>query len=172
MLPVRASREEEVVGFLSLEVASRLHDLAGFYRGTWWGQSLGSFLATSKTSGTVTLMTHINMSLWLREGTSTPCFPPTNPAARRLGVRARGGEPVGAALHEPPGRPHQALAPAPAVAVLPLAPARCLHHHVPLLLPGTVPTACSSCVSSFSFLMLLHLLTVPSGRPGIWEEHR
>lgn len=40
------------------------------------GESLGSFLATSKDSGTVTLMTHINVPLWLSEGTSAPCFHP------------------------------------------------------------------------------------------------
>lgn len=86
-------------------------------------------------------MIHINTSPWLSENTGVACFPPAHPAARQLRVCARGGEPVSAALHEPTGRPHQALAPAPAVAVLPLAPAGCLHHHVPLLLPGTVRTA-------------------------------
>lgn len=96
-----------------------LPDLARLCRGTWQGKSLGASLATPKHSG---IMAHVNMSPWLNKGTSAPCFPPTHLVARRLRVRARGGEPVGAALHEPSGRPHQALAPAPAVAVLPLAP--------------------------------------------------
>ena len=64
-----------------------------------------------------------NMSPWLCESTSALFFPPAHPAARRLRVCACGGEPVSAALHEPKGRPHQALAPTAAVAVLPLAPA-------------------------------------------------
>lgn len=112
-----------------------------------------------------------SMSPWLWAGTSAPCSPPACLAARRLGVRAGGGEPVSAALHEPPGRPHQALAPAAAVAVLPLSAARCLYHHVPLLLPGTVPAACSSCMVPGFFLLLFHFPNVSLGRPGIWEEH-
>lgn len=103
-----------------------------------------------------------------------PCasHPPTCPAAGRLGVRACGGEPVGAALHEPSGRPHQALAPAPAVAVLPLTPAGRLHHHVPLLLPGTLPAAGSSFKAPGFFCLLFHFPNVPLGRLGIWEEHK
>lgn len=58
-------------------------------------------------------------------------------AAGRLRVRARGGEPRRAALHEPQGRAGEALAAPAALAVLPLAAARRLHHHVPVLLPGT-----------------------------------
>ncbi|XP_059712875.1 intraflagellar transport protein 122 homolog isoform X1 [Haemorhous mexicanus] len=61
---------------------------------------------------------------------SALCF-----AAGRLRVRARGGEPRRAARHEPPRRAGQALAAPAALAVLPLAAARRLHHHVPLLLP-------------------------------------
>ena len=72
-----------------------------------------------------------------RQLSEAPFALPARPAARWLGVRARGGEPLRAALHDPAGRPHQALAAAPAVAVLPLPAARRLHHHVPLLLPGT-----------------------------------
>ncbi|XP_041868916.1 intraflagellar transport protein 122 homolog isoform X2 [Corvus kubaryi] len=55
-------------------------------------------------------------------------------AARRLRVCPSGGEPCHAPLHEPQGRPDQALAEAAAVAVLPLAAARRLHHHVSILL--------------------------------------
>ncbi|XP_031977084.1 intraflagellar transport protein 122 homolog isoform X2 [Corvus moneduloides] len=55
-------------------------------------------------------------------------------AARRLRVCPSGGEPCRAPLHEPQGRPDQALAEAAAVAVLPLAAARRLHHHVSILL--------------------------------------
>lgn len=40
-----------------------LHDLAGFCQGTWWGKSLGSFLATPKDSG---IMAHINVLLCMR----------------------------------------------------------------------------------------------------------
>lgn len=120
----------------------------------------------------------------LAESTGVPCFPPAHPAARGLRVCACGGEPVGAALHEPTGRPHQTLAPAPAVAVLPLAPAGCLHHHVPLLLPGTVPTApawlpvssfcCFSIsqVSPWRHLASGRSTSDPKARALSWEETR
>lgn len=77
-------------------------------------------------------LTHLSIPLGLAVGDSASL-----PAAGRLAVRARGGEPRRAARHEPQGRAGQALAAPAALAVLPLPAARRLHHHVPLLLPGT-----------------------------------
>lgn len=63
--------------------------------------------------------------------------------ARRLGVRAGGGEQGCAAMHEPQGRADQTVAQAPQLAVLPLPPARRQHHYVPLLLPGSATLPCA-----------------------------